>query len=40
MDWSTLEEEVPRNRNIGTIHELDVMIGNLKKVIRNSKAFM
>jgi hypothetical protein len=40
MDWSTLEEEVPHNRNIGTIHELDVMIGNLKKVIRNSKAFI
>ncbi len=37
MNWSTLEEEIHLNRNIGTIHELDVMIGNLKKVIRNSK---
>jgi len=40
MNWSTLEEEVPHNRNIGTIHELDVMIGNLKKVLRNSKSSM
>ena len=38
MNWSTLEEEIPYNRNIGTIHELDVMINNLKKVIRNSKS--
>jgi hypothetical protein len=38
MNWSTLEEEVPHNRNIGTIHELDVMIGNLKRAIRNSKS--
>lgn len=38
MDWTTLEEEIPQNRNIGTIHELDVMIGNLKKVNRNSKS--
>jgi hypothetical protein len=38
MNWSTLEEEVPRNRNIGTIHELDVMIGNLKRAIRNAKS--
>jgi hypothetical protein len=40
MNWSTLEEELPDNRNIGTIHELDVMIGNLKKVLRNSKSSM
>ena len=36
--WSNLEEELLYNRNIGTIHELDVMINNLKKVIHNSKA--
>jgi hypothetical protein len=36
MNWTTLEEELPHNRNIGIIHELDVMIGNLKKVMRNS----
>ncbi len=40
MNWSTLEEELPDNRNIGTIHGLDVMIGNLKKVLRNSKSSM
>jgi len=28
MNWKTLEEELPYNRNIGTVHELDVMIGN------------
>ncbi|CAF3944616.1 unnamed protein product, partial [Rotaria sp. Silwood2] len=38
INWSRLEEEIPHNRNIGTIHQLDVMIGNLKKVIRNSKS--
>jgi hypothetical protein len=38
MNWKTLEGEVPLNRNIGTIHELDVMIGNLKKAIRISKS--
>ena len=40
MNWSTLEEEVPGNRNIGTIHELDVMINNLKKAMRHSKPSM
>ncbi|CAF0882397.1 unnamed protein product [Adineta steineri] len=38
ITWSTLENEIPYNKNIGTIHELDVMINNLKKVIRNSKS--
>ncbi|CAF1049403.1 unnamed protein product [Rotaria sordida] len=38
ISWSELEEEIPHNRNIGTIHQLDVMIDNLKKVIRNSKS--
>ncbi|CAF3473349.1 unnamed protein product [Rotaria sp. Silwood1] len=38
INWSRLEEEIPHNRNIGTIHQLDVMIDNLKKVIRNSKS--
>jgi hypothetical protein len=37
MNWDTLEEEVPRNKNIGTIHELDVMIGNLKRAIKSPK---
>jgi len=36
MTWSNLEEEMPYNRNIGTIHELDVMIDNLKKGMKNS----
>jgi hypothetical protein len=40
MTWSSLEEEMPDNRNIGTIHELDVMINNLKKVVRNSNTSM
>jgi hypothetical protein len=40
MNWTTLEEELPHNRNIGIIHELDVMIGNLKKVMRNSNTSM
>ena len=40
MTWSLLEEEIPDNRNIGTIHELDVMINNLKKVVRNSNTSM
>ena len=38
MDWLSLEKEIPRNKNIGPVHELDVMINNLKKVIRNSKS--
>ncbi|CAF4315512.1 unnamed protein product [Rotaria socialis] len=37
ITWSNLEEQLPCNRNVGTIHELDVMINNLKKVIHNSK---
>ena len=40
MTWSSLEEELPDNRNIGTIHELDVMINNLKKAMRNSNTSM
>lgn len=36
MTWSNLEEELSYNRNIGTIHELDVMIDNLKRVMRTS----
>ncbi|CAF1003574.1 unnamed protein product [Adineta steineri] len=38
ITWSALENEIPYNKNIGMIHELDVMINNLKKVIRNSKS--
>ncbi|CAF0839404.1 unnamed protein product [Adineta ricciae] len=37
MNWDSLEEEIPCNRNVGTIRELDVMIDNLKRVIHNSK---
>ena len=40
MNWNSLEEEIPCNRNVGTIRELDVMIDNLKKVIHNSKTSM
>lgn len=40
MNWDSLEEEIPCNRNVGTIHELDVMIDNLKKVIHHSKTSM
>ncbi|CAF1326889.1 unnamed protein product [Adineta steineri] len=38
MDWSTLEDEIPRQKHFDTIHQLDVMINNLKKVIRTSKS--
>jgi hypothetical protein len=38
MNWSTLEEEIPRQKRYNTIHQLDVMINNLKKVIRTSKS--
>lgn len=38
MTWSTIEEEIPDNRNVGTVHELDVMIKNLKSVNQNSKS--
>ncbi|CAF1170774.1 unnamed protein product [Rotaria magnacalcarata] len=37
ITWLNLEEQLPCNRNVGTIHELDVMINNLKKVTHNSK---
>lgn len=36
MTWSTLEEELHYNRNIGPIHELEVMMENLKRVTRTS----
>jgi hypothetical protein len=38
MNWSTLENEIPRRKHFDTIHQLDVMINNLKKVIRTSKS--
>jgi hypothetical protein len=38
MDWSTLEDEIPKQKNRNTIHQLDGMINNLKKVIRTSKS--
>lgn len=38
MNWSNLEEEMPYNRNIGNIHELDVMIDNLNKGMKNSSS--
>jgi hypothetical protein len=37
MSWSTLENEIPRQKHYDTIHQLDKMI-NLKKVIRTSKS--
>jgi hypothetical protein len=40
MNWSTLENEIPRQKHYDTIHQLDKMINNLKKVIRTSKASM
>jgi hypothetical protein len=40
MNWSTLEKEIPRRKHFDTIHQLDVMINNLKKVIRTSKTSM
>ncbi|UJR08969.1 hypothetical protein I4U23_013220 [Adineta vaga] len=38
MNWSTLEEEIPRQKHFDSIHQLDVMINNLKKVILTSKS--
>ncbi|CAF0800104.1 unnamed protein product [Adineta ricciae] len=38
MTWSTLEDELPRQKHFDTIHQLDVMINNLKKVIQTSKS--
>jgi hypothetical protein len=40
MNWSTLEKEIPRRKHFDTIHQIDVMINNLKKVIRTSKSSM
>ncbi len=40
MTWSTLENEIPRRKHFDTIHQIDVMINNLKKVIRTSKSSM
>jgi hypothetical protein len=40
MNWSTLEDEIPRQKHFDTIHQLDVMINNLKKVIQTSKESM
>ena len=40
MTWSRLETEIPRQKHIDTIHQLDVMIDNLKKVMRTSKSSM
>lgn len=37
MTWSSLEQELPRQKHFDTIHQLDIMINNLKKVIKNSK---
>jgi len=37
MNWLTLENEIPRQKHFDTIYQLDVMINNLKKVIRTSK---
>jgi hypothetical protein len=38
MTWSSLEDEIPRQKHYDTIHQLDVMINNLKKVMRTSKS--
>lgn len=40
MNWSKLEDEIPRQKHTDTIHQLDVMIDNLKKVMRTSKSSM
>ncbi len=40
MTWSSLEDEIPRQKHIDTIHQLDVMINNLKKVMRTTKSSM
>ncbi|CAF1010501.1 unnamed protein product [Rotaria magnacalcarata] len=37
MNWTTLENELPRQKHFDTIHQLDVMINNLKRVMRTSK---
>ncbi|CAF1511070.1 unnamed protein product [Rotaria sp. Silwood1] len=38
INWTTLENEIPRKKHFDTIHQLDMMINNLKKVIRTSKS--
>ncbi|CAF1121971.1 unnamed protein product [Rotaria sordida] len=38
INWTTLENEIPRQKHFDTVHQLDVMINNLKKVIRTSKS--
>ena len=38
MTWSSLEDEIPRQKHIDTIYQLDVMINNLKKVMRTTKS--
>ncbi|UJR37241.1 hypothetical protein I4U23_029950 [Adineta vaga] len=38
MNWTSLETKILPNRTTGTIHELDVMIDNLKKVNHHGKS--
>ena len=38
MNWSTLENEIALQKHFDTVHQLDVMINNLKKVIQTSKS--
>jgi hypothetical protein len=40
MTWSSLENEIPTQKHFDTIYQLDVMIDNLKKVIRTTKSSM
>ena len=40
INWSLLEKELPKEKYTNTIRQLDVMINNLKKVIRTSKSSM
>ena len=38
IDWSSLEKELPQVKAHETVRQLDVMINNLKRVMRNAQS--